>query len=617
MSLLNYYLSILVISAYYFCVEGSSTLNVDLKLKYRKNQDQKIIQNSKIFKKSVNDNLESSEYKNQTRIKKFSNLNYNIKEKYLVDSAQTFGTNGAVATDEPTCSDIGIDVLRDGGSAIDAAIASAICIGLLNAHSSGIGGGGFMVIRTANGHSEMIDFRETAPSAATENMYEKNNTLAKYTGLSSGVPGELRGFQLAHKRYGRLSWKRLFEPTIILAKNGYKIGKDLGKALSIREKRLKRDPGLKRAYFKPNGEIMKYNDVGKRESFARTLQQIAEFGPDSFYKGDIAESMVKCIQDNGGILSLNDFSNYEPILRPTSVINYKDRKIITSSSPGSGPVLSTFFNILEGYNMENRNNKNVSIHRMLEAFKFGFSLRSHLADPEYINVTDTISKSQSKDFAAKLRTKISDNKTHSYQYYDLDNDIKTDHITTHLSVIDKDGLAVSLTSTINLYFGSSVMDPITGVIFNNEMDDFSIPGIKNAFGLPQSKENNIAPGKRPLSSMSPTIIEKDGHVEFILGASGGTRILTATTQVLLNMLEYGKSLKEAIDMPRIHDQLIPEIIEFEPGYPKSILESLFYRKHNTAQNNYYLSAIQAIHVQKDGILCAVSDGRKGGVPRAY
>ncbi|OMJ09418.1 Gamma-glutamyltranspeptidase 1 [Smittium culicis] len=618
MFLLNSFLNSLVISTYYLYAEGSPTkLNAGLQLKYTKNHELKIINNNKIYKKANIDNPKSYKFKYQTRIKNPSDLNYEDKRKYLVDSAQTFGTNGAVATDESTCSGIGIDVLRDGGSSIDAAIASAICIGLLNAHSSGIGGGGIMVIRTENGDSEMIDFRETAPSAASENMYTKNKTLSKYTGLSSGVPGELRGFQLAHKKYGRLSWKRLFEPTIRLAKNGYKIGKELAKVLSKRENHLKIDPGFKRAYFKLNGEIMAHNDVGKRENFARTLQQIADFGPDAFYKGNIAESMVKCIQDNGGIINLNDFLNYKAILRPTSVINYKDRKFITASPPGGGPVLSTFFNILEGYNMKDPNSRNISTHRMLEAFRFGFSLRSRLADPEYVNITDTISKSQSKDFSAKLRSKISDNETHSYQYYNLKNDIKNDHGTTHLSVIDKDGLAVSLTSTINHYFGSSVMDPITGVIFNNQMDDFSIPGVKNAFGLPYSKNNNIISGKRPLSSMSPTIVEKDGYVEFILGASGGKRILTAITQVLLNILEYGMSLKEAIDMPRIHDQLIPDIAEFEPGYPKRILESLIYRKHKVTQNSNRKSVVQAIQVQKDGIICAVSDGRKGGVPRAY
>ncbi|OMJ16651.1 Gamma-glutamyltranspeptidase 1 [Smittium culicis] len=538
-------------------------------------------------------------------------------EGITYDSSEAFGKTGAVAADEGRCSEIGVNVLKDGGSAVDAAISSAICIGLLNPHSSGIGGGGFMVIRKPNGESEMIDFREMAPAAATPDMYVKNNTLSAYGGLASGVPGELRGYELAHKRHGRLSFSRLLEPTIKLARGGYAIGRDLASALLEKENDLRNDEGARQVYFKPDGSILKLGDIGKRVNFANTLQKIADQGVDSFYTGDLAKAMVKTIQENGGILTLEDFAKYKPELRSTGVISYNGRKIITATPPASGSVITTIFNILEGYDLKNPKDRELSVHRIIEAFKFGFSLRTDLGDPAFVNVTEIITKSYDKNFAAKLRSRITDEETHSYAYYDLKNDFKSDHGTTHVSALDKDGMAVSLTSTINLYFGSKLIDPVTGVIFNNEMDDFGTPGLINAFGLSPSPSNFIAPGKRPLSSTSATIVEKDGKVEFVLGASGGSRIITATSQVFLNMVEFGKSLKDAVDMPRIHDQMLPEVTEFELSYPKYILDSLASRKHNLTEMEINATAVQGIRVLSDGTINAVSDARKSGAPSAY
>ncbi|OMJ15176.1 Gamma-glutamyltranspeptidase 1 [Smittium culicis] len=541
----------------------------------------------------------------------------NRDEGIAIDSKQAFGKTGAVATDEGRCSEIGVDVLKDGGSAVDAAISSAICIGLLNPHSSGIGGGGFMVIRKPNGESEMIDFREMAPAAATPDMYVKNNTLSSYGGLASGVPGELRGYELAHKRHGRLSFSRLLEPTIKLAREGYAIGKSLAGALLDKEADLRADAGARQVYFKPDGSILKLGEIGKRVNFANTLQKVADHGVDAFYKGDLAKAMAKAIQDNGGIITPEDFANYKPELRPTGVITYNGRKVITASPPTSGSVVTTVLNILEGYDMKRVKDRELSVHRMVEAFKFRFSLRTDLGDPGFVNVTEIVSKSYDKNFAAKLRSRITDNETHSFAYYDLKNDIKSDHGTTHLTTLDKDDMAVSLTSTVNLFFGSKVMDPVTGVIFNNEMDDFSTPGLINAFGVSPSPSNFIAPGKRPMSSTSASIVENNGKVEFILGASGGTKIITSTLQVFLNMVEFGKSLKDAVDMPRLHDQMLPEITQFEPSYPKYILDSLSAKKHNMTKMAADSSTVQGIRVLIDGTINAISDGRKGGAPSAY
>ncbi|PVU91471.1 hypothetical protein BB561_004379 [Smittium simulii] len=473
-----------------------------------------------------------------------------------VDSQQAFGSTGAVATEETRCSNIGLEILKEGGSAVDAAIASGICIGLVNGFSSGIGGGGFVVIRAADGSSELIDFREEAPALATKDMYVANKTLSTLGGLASGVPGELRGYELAHKRHGRLSWKRLLEPTIKLARDGYVVGKMLGYNLNRYEKNINSTEGFKQVYLGANGKVLKEGDMAKRVNFAKTLQKIADEGVDAFYKGSLTESMVSSIKKAGGIITAEDFSNYKAKLRKTSVFEYNGRKIIAGTPPTSGSIVGFIYNVIEGYNFKDKSNMPTNIHRFVETLKFAYSQRTRIADPDYENVTETLSNQQSKEFAAAIRKNITDDVTHPFEYYDPEYDIE-DNGTTHISVLDKNGMAVSLTSTINTIFGAKVMDPVTGVMFNNEMDGFSTPGSANNYGLLPSPKGYIKPGKRPLSSTSALVVEYCGKPEIVLGASGGSRIITATAQVLLNMLEFDKNLKEAIDYPRMHHQLLP------------------------------------------------------------
>ncbi|OLY79779.1 Gamma-glutamyltranspeptidase 1 [Smittium mucronatum] len=539
------------------------------------------------------------------------------KEGFILDSKQAFGKNGAVATDEARCSEIGISALRDGGSAVDAAIASALCIGLLNSFSSGIGGGGFMLVRKPDGDSELIDFREVAPAAATKNMFTNNSESSQFGGLSIAVPAELKGFELAHKRFGKLKWSRLFEPTIKLARDGYKVGKILAIHLNETKIFLKNEDGFSDAFFDLNGNVLKEGDVSKRVNFANTLQMVADHGADVFYQSELTSSMVNTIRKNGGILTLEDFKSYTPVIRKTLSIDYNGFKIITGPPPTSGPILASIFNVLEGYNLKDIDIKPLNIHRMIEAFKFGYSQRTRLGDPSFVNVNPTVQDDLSKGFASSIRDMITDNSTHSFEYYNPIHDISIDHGTTHLSILDKDGMAVSLTSTINLLFGSLVMDKSTGVIFNDHMDDFSTPKVKNAFGLYPSPNNYIVPGKRPMSTTSAVIVEKDGDVELVLGASGGSKILTSTTQVLLNVLEFNKTLKEAIDAPRLHHQLLPEFLLYEPFYPKSILEFLSQRNHTTAYMNQGSSVVQGVRRFPNGTYNSVSDDRKFGAPAAF
>ncbi|PVU92859.1 hypothetical protein BB559_003561 [Furculomyces boomerangus] len=483
----------------------------------------------------------------------------------FINSKESFGKHGAVAADEARCSEIGVNVLRDGGSAVDAAISTAVCIGLFNSFSSGIGGGGFMLVRKPNGESELIDFREVAPTLAEKLMFSKNITKAQVGGLAIAVPGEVRGYGEAHKRFGRVPWKRLFEPTIKYARDGYTIGKMLGIHLNNMKNKLKVLEGFKDVFFNPDGSVKKEGELAKRENFANTLSRIAKEGPDAFYKSDITESMVNTIKRNGGIITTEDFQKYKPVIRKPSVFTYHDRKIIAGSPPTSGTIFGSVFNILEGYDLKDSNKRALSIHRIIEAFKFGYAQRTSIADPDFVD----------------------------------------------------DGMAVSFTSTVNLLFGSQVMDPVTGVIFNDHMDDFSTPKIKNAFGLYPSPRNYIVPGKRPLSTTSAVIVEKNGVVEFVLGASGGSRILTSTAQTLINSMEFNLTLKQAIDSPRVHHQLLPEELLVEPFYPKKILKELKTKGHKFGYMNQGTSVVQGIHKLGNGIIHAVSDGRKFGAPDAY
>ncbi|KAF9970083.1 hypothetical protein BGZ65_011406, partial [Modicella reniformis] len=396
--------------------------------------------------------------------------------------------------------------------------------------SAGIGGGGFMTIRLPNGTTEVIDFRETAPSGAHRDMYVKEPILAQKGGLSVGVPGEIRGLQLAHTRYGKLSWERLFAPSVQLARDGWAIGPELAKRLQVYKQMMETEPDWSMV-FAPAGTVLGEGDWIKRTTFADTLETIAKEGADAFYTGTIAQDMVDYIQANGGIMTMEDLESYKAIIKEPVVGYYQGRKVYTTPAPTSGPILISLLNILERYNLGRlKENADVETHRLVEAMKFGYAQRTELGDPDFTDLKEKIQNIMSKDTAGLIRANISDKHTYSVEHYNphwapIDN-----HGTTHLSTVDNASMAVALTSTVNLIFGSKLMDPKTGIILNDEMDDFSIPGTPNSFGLYPSPFNYPEPGKRPLSSCVPTIVERDGAFELALGGSGGSRILTAVLQ---------------------------------------------------------------------------------------
>ncbi|KAL1748659.1 gamma-glutamyltranspeptidase [Schizophyllum fasciatum] len=529
-------------------------------------------------------------------------------------------SHGAVASENKRCSDIGVDVLKDGGNAVDAAIATSLCIDVVNPFASGISGGGIMTVRLPpkeeGGESEVwtINYRETAPAAANTTMFEDNPMASRFGGLASAVPGEILGLETAHQMWGKLPWKRLVEPAAELAA-GWEVDRELGRRLPWFSELLLGQPEWG-AIFAPNGTILGVGDPIKNTALARTLYAIAEYGSEAMYSGPIAESLVRRIQETGGIVTLEDLQNYFVEVGPALEGSYRGKKVYTFDAPTSGPVLLHALNLMEHYSLEERTPLNV--HRMVEAMKFAFAGRTRISDPNFSDESQDISELSTKEFADKIVRNITDDKTHPPEYYNPVYDTPIDHGTSHCSILDQDGMAVALTHTINGLFGSFVIDPETGIILNNEMDDFSIPGHPNLFGLWPSPYNYPEPGKRPLSSTAPSILEhEDGSFYVAIGGAGGSRIFPSVFQVILN-LEWGMDVSSAIEYGRLHDQLYPLQLDIDDTYPADVIEGLKERGHNVTVTsiNDVKAVVQAV-VQRDGEITAASDSRKNGIAAGY
>ena len=531
----------------------------------------------------------------------------------------------------------GVSLLEAGGNAVDAAVATAFAVGVTQPFSTGIGGGGFILIRMADGRVAAIDARETAPAAATVDMYTREGVdeRASVRGpLAVGTPGLVAGLALALELYGTKSLSECLQPAIALAETGFDVSPYNVRLMEFMRRRLspERFPETARIQFPAPGEATRAGWRLVQEDLANSLSLIAEQGPSAFYEGPIAEAIVFEMERRGGLVSAVDLANYQPVLREAVTGSYRGLTIHSFPPPSSGGVLLVqMLNILEGYDdlAERGAGSSASMHVIAEAMKLAFADRAFfLGDPDFVAMPiDTL---VSKQYAAAQRARIDPPwfRRAPWNWFrgEMASSVEApgipveDHGTTHLSVTDRFGNAVAITKTINTPYGSGITVPGTGILLNNEMDDFAKAiGVPNSYGLIDTRGANlVAPGKRPLSSMTPTIIEKDGKVFLVTGSPGGSRIISSTLLSILNVVDYGMNVKQAVAAPRFHHQWEPDQLVVEPAVPADVVEGLRARGHDVDVSPRNWSAVEAILVDPEsGLHYGANDPRRDGLALGY
>ncbi|OCJ13952.1 gamma-glutamyltransferase [Rhizobium sp. AC44/96] len=489
---------------------------------------------------------------------------------FAASPAPVEAEHGMVVTAQHLATDVGVDVLKSGGNAVDAAVAVGYALAVVYPSAGNIGGGGFMTIRLKDGRSTFLDFRERAPLAATKTMYldAKGDIVprASLDGyLAVGVPGSVMGFETAREKYGTKPRAALLAPAIRFAQEGFTLGQGDAALLAASAKRLAKDEAAAKIFLKSDGSPYASGEKLLQPDLATALSAIAEKGPDAFYKGAPAEAIVKASQTTGGLLAKEDFEQYAVReLKPVEC-NYRGYDIISSPPPSSGGVIiCEILNVLESYPLSFLGYGSAeTVHLMVEAMRYAYVDRNAaLGDPDFVDnpVTTLLDKGYAKAIRAKIDTYKSGTSANLKPM-----GAKESVETTHYSIIDDEGNAVAVTYTLNGNFGAGVVAPGTGILLNNEMDDFtSKPGVPNLYGLVQGEANAIAPKKTPLSSMSPTIVTRDGKPFMVIGSPGGSRIITITLEAILNVIDFGMDISQAVNAPRIHHQWQPDKIYLEP-----------------------------------------------------
>lgn len=573
----------------------------------------------------------------------------NYSERIEVNNAEIVESEqGVVAADDARCSEIGASMLRQGGHAVDAAVSTALCVGVVNPVGSGIGGGAFMIVRSSStSKTQAYDMRETAPGAASQNMYA-NNLNNKYSGaLSMGVPGEIAGLHEAWLQHGRLNWRTLFQPAIKLARDGFVVAPYLASSIAKSAEKIMNDPGLQQV-FAPNGRLLQAGDKCSNLELAQSLEAVAEQGPQAFYNGTVGEKFVKDVRDAGGILTMEDLKNYKVDIMDALAANVTGYTIYGMPPPSSGTLgMSLVLNILNSYGSSKAAEGNLGLHRLIEAMKHMFAVRMNLGDPAFINTAKYMSEMLSQSYADKIQKMIVDNTTFPPEYY-MNMESRwsqlRDHGTSHFCIVDAERNAVSMTTTINYGFGAGVLSPSTGILLNNEMGDFAAPTEITPDMLPPAPANFIEPNKRPLSSMTPIIVTKDNQLAGVMGGSGGLFIIPAVIQVFLNHFVLRMEPLTAVESPRVYHKLIPNTVLYEnwtvidgkhielAGDRKAFLEERGHQLLAQAGGAIVQLVVQTlqspIHVDSEnsrdsvnsqilhGTLTAVSDPRKDGRPAA-
>ncbi|HEY3287455.1 MAG TPA: gamma-glutamyltransferase [Gemmatimonadaceae bacterium] len=531
----------------------------------------------------------------------------------------TFAAQAMVASDDPIASAAGVDVMRAGGNAVDGAVATAFALAVTYQEAGNIGGGGYLVLRMADGRTDAIDFREMAPGKATRNMYldaQGNKTDKSLDGpLASGVPGSVAGLTTVLAKYGTLPLRTVMQPAIRLAEDGFVVSENFARSVRNDSARIAKFP-VAAGVFLPEGRVPAVGSRLRQPWLARTLRLIAEQGADAFYKGEVADSIVAEMQRGGGIITKGDLANYKPIWRTPIRGSYRGYGFITMPpSSSGGTIVAEALNILETYDTLPPIATADYAHLLGSAYQRAFIDRnSRMGDPAFVRVpVDTMTD---KGYARRLRATI-DPVRHTPTPA-LERRMREGTETTHFSVVDARGNAVAMTTTTNGLYGSGVLVRGAGFFMNNEMDDLAAkPGEPNQFGLVEGENNAVAPGKRPLSAMSPTIVlDPAGQLLLVVGCRGGPRIITATSQVILNVIDHRMSIADAMAAPRLHHQALPDTLRTEPrGLDRSTIEALTARGHAVGliSNVGLVNAIMRVR----GGYEAVGDPRRPGGIAGY
>jgi len=528
------------------------------------------------------------------------------------------GDSGMVAAQNRLSAEAGAKVLAAGGNAVDAAIATGFSLAVTLPRAGNLGGGGFMLIHDAeSGEDFAVDYREIAPQSATRDMYLDENgdvdkNLARFSHLAAGVPGTVAGFYFAHQKFGRLPWKRLLQPAIQQAREGIVVSHDMAELLKVWQKSLCRDEAACGYFFKKDGVPYEAGDLFVQSDLAGTLQLIADQGPDAFYEGRIAEQIIAEMQRGGGLIDAPSLAAYEPIVRTVMRGTYRGYEIVTMPPPSSGGIhILQMLNILEFFPVAGLGAGSAdNVHLLAEVARLAYADRSkHVGDPNFYKVpVDWLtSKAYGRELAATIDLKTarkSEDVAPGVAPRPESND------TTHFSVIDADANVVSNTYTLNFPFGSGIAVAGAGFLLNNEMDDFAAGRlVPNAYGLLGGDANSVAAGKRPLSSMTPTIVFADGEPWFATGSMGGSRIITSVLQIIVNVIDHGMNLAEATEAPRMHHQWYPDVLQLESGFSPDTIRLLRQRGHTIQDARYSMGSSQTVGFS-GGVFRGASDPRR-------